>query len=55
VQADWNTHLYRKHYDARSGSLAALGLSASLADSLWALSLVRSRTFSGVVQPAALN
>lgn len=46
-QASWCAHLHAKYFSAVSGSLAPLNLSHSLAHSLWAISLVRSRTFSG--------
>jgi hypothetical protein len=49
VQAAWSTHLHTSLYHSKGGRLARLGLSSSLADSLWALGLVRSRTFSGGV------
>jgi hypothetical protein len=47
VQADWAAYLHGKYLHYKSGSLGPLGLSSSLADSLWAISMVRSRTFSG--------
>jgi hypothetical protein len=47
VQASWCAHLHAKYFSSATGSLATLNLSNSLAHSLWAISLVRSRTFSG--------
>jgi hypothetical protein len=47
VQADWAAYLHGKYLHHKSGSLGPLGLSGSLAESLWAISMVRSRTFSG--------
>ncbi|WIA21504.1 hypothetical protein OEZ85_000708 [Tetradesmus obliquus] len=46
VQADWAAYLHGKYLHYKSGSLAPLRLSGSLAESLWAISMVRSRTFS---------
>jgi hypothetical protein len=47
IQARWCTHLHAKYFSSTTGELRTLGLSDSLAHSLWAISLVRSRTFSG--------
>lgn len=47
VQANWCAHLHAKYFSSVRGTLSPLGLSSSLAHSLWAISLVRSRTFSG--------
>lgn len=49
IQASWCAHLHAKYFSTATGSLASLGLSSSLAHSLWAISLVRSRTFSGAL------
>lgn len=47
VQADWAAYLHGNYLHSKSGKLASLGLSNNLALSLWAISMVRSRTFSG--------
>lgn len=47
IQANWASHLHAKYFSSTTGSLAPLRLSSSLQHSLWAISLVRSRTFSG--------
>jgi hypothetical protein len=47
IQAGWCAHLHAKYFSTVTGSLAPLRLSDGLAHSLWAISLVRSRTFSG--------
>jgi hypothetical protein len=54
VQYDWCHHLHQTHLAAGGSDLAPLRLSSSLQDSLWALSMVRSRTFSGAELAAHL-
>lgn len=52
IQARWSSHLHAKYFSSTTGELRTLGLSDNLAQSLWAISLVRSRTFSGMpMQP----
>lgn len=53
VQADWAAHLHARYFCASRGELAPLKLGTSEALSRWAVSMVRSRTFSGEARAAA--
>ncbi|KAG2451954.1 hypothetical protein HYH02_003728 [Chlamydomonas schloesseri] len=54
-QYNWAMGVHRKYFDSVQGELAQLKLAASARDTLWAMSMVRTRTFSENVNGEGLT
>ena len=54
VQHGWATDSHESLFSSHTGHLKGLQLADSLQDTLWAMSLVRSRTFSDKVRACQL-
>ncbi|GLC52280.1 hypothetical protein PLESTB_000604500 [Pleodorina starrii] len=55
TQHSWGLSVHRDYFDGERGELRQLGLATRAADTLWAMSMVRTRTFSEDVNGEALT
>ncbi|KAG2499539.1 hypothetical protein HYH03_002485 [Edaphochlamys debaryana] len=55
TQHAWAMGVHRKYFDPKTGQLGQLRLAARVEDTMWAMSMVRTRTFSETVNGEALT